>query len=75
MTTTLRTMTARDVGAVARLEAAIFADPWTPGTFIDELAAMARVWIVAESDGVVVGYAGAMLVEADVHVMNLAVVP
>jgi len=75
LTTTLRPMTAGDVPAVLRLEAEIFAHPWTEQILRDELAAPRRTYLVAEEDGAIVGYGGVMLVEEDAHITNLAVDP
>jgi [ribosomal protein S18]-alanine N-acetyltransferase len=65
------------VEAVAAIEAEASASPWTPGLFRGEfdLPAGSRTWIVAVRDGSVVGFAGAMYVEDEAHVMNVAVDP
>jgi N6-L-threonylcarbamoyladenine synthase len=75
MTAHVRPMLADDVTAVAALEARSFRDPWTAAAFADELAAPRRAYFVAEREGVVVGYAGVMLVDDDAHLMNVAVDP
>ena len=71
----LREMTFRDVAAVATLERVVYPQPWSARTFYDELAQANRRYIVAEQDGVMVGYAGLLLVEGDAHITTLAVDP
>jgi len=71
----LRRMHHRDVAAVATLERVVYPQPWSARTFYDELALANRRYIVAEDDGVVVGYAGLLLVEEDAHITTLAVDP
>jgi ribosomal-protein-alanine N-acetyltransferase len=68
-------MTAADTEAVLVLERMIFAAPWTPGMFLDELSAPGRSYLLAEQDGEVVGYGGVMVVDGDAHIMTIAVVP
>ncbi len=71
----LREMTVRDIAAVATLERVVYPQPWSARTFYDELAQANRRYIVAEQDGVMVGYAGLLLVEGDAHITTLAVDP
>jgi N6-L-threonylcarbamoyladenine synthase len=66
-------MDSRDVAQAIEIERSSFADPWSPGMFQDELDAGDRVWLVAEDDGRVVGYGGAMVVGTDADLMNIAV--
>jgi N6-L-threonylcarbamoyladenine synthase len=73
MSATVRDMRLDDIPAVAALEAASFGDPWSAGAFREELRSPRRAYVVAEDDGVLVGYAGIMLVDDDAHLMNLAV--
>lgn len=72
---TLRPFEEADVAAVAALEAACRPRPWSERIFADELAAENRIYLVAEEDGLVVGYAGVMLVGEEAHVTNLLVAP
>ncbi len=77
MSVTIRALAQADIPLVASLEAEIFPDPWTAHMFAEEIAADARVWLVAEdASACLVGYAGvAVLADQDAHVMNLAVSP
>lgn len=70
-------MELRHVEAVAAIEAAASASPWSAGLFRGEfdVPAGSRTWLVALRDGDVVGFAGAMYVEDEAHVMNVAVDP
>lgn len=84
----IREMTADDVSAVAELERQAAVDPWSESLFEAELSQADRCWLVAvvedqtgvaadgKADGKrVVGFAGAMTVADDAHVMNIAVAP
>ncbi len=65
-----------DVDAVFAIEEVSFPSPWTRTMFISELQREHdRVWLVVEWAGEVIGYGGVMLVDTDVHVMNLAIRP
>jgi [ribosomal protein S18]-alanine N-acetyltransferase len=74
---TLRPMGRRDIGAVVVLEEALFGvEAWSPELLADELAAdpVSRHYLVAEDDGVVIGYGG-LLAQAggQADVLTLAV--
>lgn len=77
MTATLRPLERSDVDAVAVIEAAANPSPWSAGMFEAELAlpGNSRHWLVAQSDGEVVGFAGMMYAASTAHLMNLAVAP
>ena len=70
---TLRPMRLEDVPDVHAIETQSFATPWTAGMFLAEISGPQRFWLVAEFDGEVVGYGGAMVVWDEAHIMNLAV--
>lgn len=69
----LRPLTSEDLPRVLGIERSSFADPWSEALFRQELARDDRVWLVAEVDGEVVGYAGLMIVGNDADLMDLAV--
>lgn len=75
MSAVIREMNRHDIPAVATLEQAIYTTPWSVRVFYDELALDNRRYIVAEDDGVVVGYGGMLVVEDDGHITTLAVDP
>ncbi|MCL4078591.1 tRNA (adenosine(37)-N6)-threonylcarbamoyltransferase complex transferase subunit TsaD [Coriobacteriia bacterium Es71-Z0120] len=64
-----------DLDAVTRIERASFPAPWSEAQFRDEIERQDRSWVVAEDDGALVGFGGVMVVDADAHVMDLAVDP
>ncbi len=74
-----------DLTAVAMLEARSKQDPWSPALFAGEfdVSPQARHWLVAELAGTaarsqssaLVGFAGAMLVADEAHVLNIVVDP
>ena len=64
-----------DLDAIHAIEVAQFDDPWSPRVLRDELAAPKRRYTKAVRDGVVVGYLGLMLVDAEAHVNTLATAP
>ncbi|MFF2297145.1 ribosomal protein S18-alanine N-acetyltransferase [Arthrobacter bambusae] len=70
-------MTADDVTAVEVLERRLFpVDAWPMQMFFDELAQVdTRRYVVAESDGQIVAYAGLMCIEPIADVQTIAVVP
>jgi ribosomal-protein-alanine N-acetyltransferase len=70
-----RSMTLADIPVVLELERVIYPQPWSEGIFRDELGRPDRIYIVAERGGVIIGFAGLMLVDEDAHVTTLAVKP
>jgi ribosomal-protein-alanine N-acetyltransferase len=70
----LRAFGARDVRAVAALEAAVFADPWSEVAFRDLLALEHVHGIVADAEsGPLVGYALCSSAADEGEILNLAV--
>ena len=77
---TYRTATIFDVPVLVSLERSIFKDdPWSAGQFKEEIAGIgqSRYYIVAESDGQIIGYAGILFVSAgmEADILTLAVIP
>lgn len=70
----IRFMRLRDTDAVAEIEKATFARPWSRESFRQELTrnAVAR-YLVAEEDGEILGYAGAWVILDESHITNIAV--
>lgn len=76
VTTTIRTMSPADVGAVAELERASFPEPWPERVLREELSAPGRTYLVAEDgEGRPAGYGGVLVAADEAHVMTLAVAP
>lgn len=76
----IRPMAAADAESMAELEGALFADashkPWSAPMFLAELdpnVPAARSWWVAHDNGEIIGYAGGMVVEKDVEILDVAV--
>ena len=72
--TTIRSMLASDVEAMARMESANQPRPWTVGMFRDEFIAPGRTYLVVEDD-VMVGFGGIQLIGEEAHVTNLLIDP
>ena len=77
-----RPMGAADAEGAAALDAVCFNmeahEPWTAGVFLSELAEGApapRSWWVAHDDGELIGIAGGMMVDRDVQILDVAVLP
>jgi [ribosomal protein S18]-alanine N-acetyltransferase len=73
-----RPMRWRDLSAAQALESLLFPDDaWTPEQFWSELAEVpaSRYYLVAESDGEVVGYAGLATAGGDADVQTVGVAP
>lgn len=68
-----RPMAAEDIPTVLAIERRTYPQPWSEGIFRDELSRPGRVYLVAEVEGEMIGFAGLMLVEDDAHITTLAV--
>jgi ribosomal-protein-alanine N-acetyltransferase len=76
MTATLRGMTPADIGAVLRLEHEVFGeDAWTRQMLEGEIGQQpaSRHYLVAEDDGVLVGYAGLLAAGGQADVLTIGV--
>jgi len=71
----IREMARIDIPAVAALESVIYATPWSPRVFFDELAMENRSYLIVEGNAGIVGYGGLLMVEEDAHITTLAVAP
>ena len=70
----IRPMGKDDLDAVAAIEAATFARPWSWESFRQELERnVAARYLVAEENGRVIGYAGAWIILDESHITNIAV--
>ena len=72
--TIIRRMRLKDLDGVAALEEATFARPWSRESFRQELERnVAARYLVAESEGKIIGYAGAWIILDESHITNIAV--
>lgn len=71
----IREMNVGDVPEIARLETICFSDPWSEKSISSELNNCLSYWLVAEQDGLVVGYVGSQSVLDSADMMNIAVAP
>ena len=73
---TVRPAGVADALALARVEQACFANPWSQRALADTLGQPGALFVLAEQeDGTVVGYAGCQCVLDEGYVTNIAVVP
>ena len=68
-------MTAAHVDAVAQLETICFSTPWSSNSITNELINPLSLWLVAEEDGILLGYIGSQTVMDEADMMNVAVEP
>ena len=71
-----RPLDAEHAEGVAAIEAtAMGTDAWSARLVGDELGRRDRSWWIAEADGALVGYAGGLVVDGDLQVLKVAVLP
>ena len=77
MSVRLRPLRMADLDRVLQLEEALFApDTWTRAMYREELSRTdTRYYLVADDDGVVVGYAGLIAYADEAHVATIGVAP
>ena len=68
-------LTVDRVDKLLEIEQEVYPNPWTRQTFLDELAAPQRVYLVALIEGEVVGYGGIMLVTEEAHITTVVTRP
>ena len=68
-------MTGADIPAVLAMEARCFPDPWSEGIFRSALRDENALWLAAELDGTLAGYAGMQWVLDEGYIDNVAVDP
>ena len=69
----VRKMTVEDVDGVFEVEKSCFEDYWSKNSFLDELKNPNARYLVAETDGKIVGYIGIWLIIDEGHITNVAV--
>lgn len=68
-------MNADHVPQIAALERLCFSDPWSEASIASELDNPLSYWLVAEENGIVLGYIGSQSCPPESDVMNVAVAP
>ena len=71
----VRLMEEKDIPAIAVLEERIFSSPWSENSVRSSFESRLSCWLVAEMDGIVVGYVGSEAVLDSADMMNIAVAP
>lgn len=72
----IRDMSFEDIDRVVQLEKQIFSSPWNAELFRYELRNLeGTIYLVLETDRVLKGYMGAQVLDAEVHITNMAVEP
>lgn len=71
----LRQMREPDVKRVSELERICFRTPWSYSSLLGELSNDVAYYVVAEIDGLIVGYAGVWIMFDEEHMTNIAVDP
>ena len=71
----IRLMKEEDLGAVARLEHTVFSVPWSEHNLRESLSRPEYLFLVAEEDGKITGYAGLLMIAGEGDVTNIAVFP
>lgn len=71
----IRAMQERDVQTAAELEEEIFSQPWSRQGFLESLRLEHTVFLVAEEEGALSGYAGMYFAVDEGEIVNVAVAP
>ncbi len=72
MTVKIRNATEKDIPRVEELERQSFSLPWTAKMLTDQLRGDGRVFLAAEVDGELIGYAGLWYVLDEGYITNVA---
>ncbi|HEY3298204.1 MAG TPA: ribosomal protein S18-alanine N-acetyltransferase [Armatimonadota bacterium] len=68
-------MQLEDVEAVAQLDKLCFATPWSVSAYITEVHNHSGYYIVAKTDGKIIGFAGEWLIMDEAHITTIGVDP
>ena len=71
----IRPMLRADLQRVLSLERLIFPDPWPKSAFVEQFNNPDWDGLVAESDGVIIGYACFLIAAGECHLANIAIAP
>ena len=70
-----RSLERSDLPAVMEIEEASFAQPWSAALFAEEIGQSSRRYLAAETDGVVRGFGGILVMGEEATIVTLAVQP
>ena len=72
----IRRAEAKDVETIEKLEQSCFSQPWSYESIYQDIVENDRaVYVVAETEGQVIGYAGLWIIVDEGHITNVAVSP
>jgi len=72
----IRRAEAKDVETIEQLEQSCFSQPWSYESIYQDIVENDRaVYVVAETEGQVIGYAGLWIIVDEGHITNVAVSP
>lgn len=71
----IRLMKEEDLGTVVQLEQTVFSVPWSEHNLKESLSRPEYLFLVAEEDGKITGYAGLLMIAGEGDVTNIAVLP
>lgn len=71
----IRRMDEKDVASVHAIEDEVFSLPWSEKSFSDAMKKEENIYLVAEEDGEILGYAGAWGVFGEADITNMCVSP
>ncbi|MEO0184443.1 MAG: ribosomal protein S18-alanine N-acetyltransferase [candidate division WOR-3 bacterium] len=75
MTYLIRPMRQLDIEQVYKIECQVFPNPWPRSFFENDLQKHTIIALVADTDGLIIGYAIAECVATELHITNIAVDP
>lgn len=71
----IRDMQEMDIEQVCAIEERIFSQPWSKQDFLDSIKNVAHIYLVAEQEGIVMGYCGMWGIAGEGQITNVAVAP
>lgn len=71
----IRDMQELDLDQVCAIEEQIFSQPWSRQDFLDSVKNDTHIYLVAEQDGIIMGYCGMWGIAGEGQITNVAVAP
>ena len=69
----IRKMNINDIEQVVTIENESFSMPWSRGSFVTSLGDTNQIFLVAEEEGLIIGYAGIWNIVGEGNITNIAV--